>query len=76
MSKYSDKVAAARAPSPLSAVLADSRKSLADDSGIDEITALEEDGEPEEFARRVGPLESALEAIDRIWAAATEGGRP
>lgn len=69
MSKYSDKVAAARAPEPLSAVLAETRKSLVDDSWIDEITALDEDGEPDDFARRVVPLDDALEAIDRIDAA-------
>lgn len=68
--------AGAPAADPLSAILAETRKSLADDSWIDEITALDEDGEPDDFARRVVPLESALEAIDRIKAAAEEGGRP
>lgn len=70
------KASGAPAAEPLSAVLAETRKSLADDSWIDEITAMDEDGEPDDFARRVVPLESAIEAIDRIGAMAKEGGRP
>lgn len=76
MNEYSDKVAAARAPEPLSAVLAETRKSLKDDSWIDEITALDEDGEPDDFARRVVPLDAALEAIDRIEAEAKRERAP
>lgn len=68
--------AGATAPEPLSAALAETRKSLADDSWIDEITALDEDGEPDDFARRVVPLDDALEAIDRIEAAAERKRHP
>lgn len=45
------------------------RKSLAELSWIDEITAPDENGNPNDYARRVVPLEDAIEAIDRIEAA-------
>lgn len=54
----------------LSAILASARTSLEDDSWIDEITAPDEDGQPNDYARRVVPLDDVFDELDRIRAAA------
>ena len=55
---------------PLSAILASARARLEDDSWIDEITEPDEDGNPNDYARRVVPLDDVFAALDRIAAAA------
>lgn len=54
---------------PLSAIFAATRKCLENESWIDEITAPDEDGEPNDYARRVVSLDDALAALDRLEAA-------
>ena len=54
----------------LSAIFAATRKSLENESWIDEITAPDEDGDPNDYAWRVVSLDDALDALDRIEAAA------
>lgn len=54
----------------LSAILAGARSSLADNSWIDEITLPDEDGHPNDYARRVVPLDDVLAELDRIETAA------
>ena len=59
------------APAPhTSDIFEVARKTLEDESWIDEITAPDEDGEPNDYARRVVPLDDALAALDCIEAPA------
>ena len=57
-------------PETLADALAAARAMLDDDSWIDEVTALDEDGEPDDFAQRVVRVNDVRDALDRIEAAA------
>lgn len=54
----------------LADALANARTILAEESWIDEVTLLDEDGEPDDYAQRVVRRSDMAEAIDRIEAAA------
>ena len=60
----------------LSATLASARASLADNSWIDEITQPDEDGQPNDYARRVVPLDDVFDELNRIEASAARERAP
>lgn len=60
---------------PMSAIIASARASLADDSWIDEITQPDEDGQPNDYARRVVRLDDVLAALERVEAAVEREAR-
>jgi len=57
-------------PETFADALAAARKMLDEDGWIDEITAPDEDGEPNDYAQRVVRVNDVRAALDRIEAAA------
>lgn len=54
----------------LADALAAAHRMLDEDGWIDEVTLLDEDGEPDDFAQRVVRADDVRDALDRIEAAA------
>lgn len=61
-------------PETLADAIANARTILEEDSWIDEITLLDEDGEPDDYAQKVVRMSDMAEAINRIEAAAKRAG--